>query len=271
MPELPEVETTVRGISPHIIGLRISGVIVRHYQLRWPIPDDLSHLISKRKLARITRRAKYLLFHFEHGVLLIHLGMSGSLRLVTPNTKLAKHDHLDLEFDHLWCLRLNDPRRFGAVLWLGPEPVQHPLILKLGIEPLSNAFTGRYLYQKSRQKQQAVKLYIMDQSIVTGVGNIYANEALFRAGIHPKRAAGRIALKRYQRLSEEIKHTLNSAIQAGGTTLRDFVGGDGKPGYFQQQLYVYGKAGQPCPQCLTPLKEIRLSNRSSVYCGACQK
>lgn len=270
MPELPEVETSRRGISPHIINKKVTDIVLRHTQLRWKIPQDLLSNIKNKNLHSIERRAKYLLLNFTSGTLLIHLGMSGSLRICPLNTAAQKHDHMDIIFPNC-LLRFTDPRRFGAILWLGKTPELSPLLSKLGPEPLSEDFNSAYLYKASRARKQPVKQFIMDQKVVTGVGNIYATEALFIAGIKPTRAAGNISQKRYQLLVDNIKNILQLAIQQGGTTLRDFVGGDGKPGYFQQTLHIYGKAGQNCPHCNTPLKAVRLAARNSVYCPKCQR
>lgn len=272
MPELPEVETTRQGLAPHLEGQRLNRIIVRQRRLRWPVPDDLSTKLDQSRLLRISRRAKYLLFHFETGVMLVHLGMSGSLRIVSNNNEAGKHDHIDFIFgNRQTILRLTDPRRFGTVLWLGKAPDTHPLLNKLGPEPLDDAFTGNGLYRRSRNRTIAVKQFIMDQTIVTGIGNIYANEALFKAGIRPTRAAGKISPQRYQKLVQAIKITLRAAIRQGGTTLRDFVGGDGRPGYFKQQLNVYGRSGLPCPNCGAPLREIKQSGRTTIFCAHCQR
>ena len=270
MPELPEVETTRRGVAPYSEGQRITEVIVRDHRLRWPVPDDLPSRAGGQTITAVRRRAKYLLFDTDAGTLLVHLGMSGSLRVMSPTDTLLKHDHIDLVFENGRCLRYNDPRRFGCWLWLKPgEP--HPLLTHLGPEPLSDDFNGEYLYQRSRGRKAPIKQFLMDGKVVVGVGNIYANEALFLSGIAPSRAAGRISLARYRRLVENVKQVLTSAIMQGGTTLRDFVGGDGKPGYFAQQLYVYGRAGQPCKACGSELRESRLGQRTSVYCVTCQR
>lgn len=270
MPELPEVETTLRGIRPHIENQLVYQVIIRQPKLRWPIPTDLPQQLEQQTLKNLSRRAKYLLLHFEAGTLLIHLGMSGSLRVVPANTPPAKHDHFELEFNNQKCIRLTDPRRFGAVLWLGTEPYKHALLSKLGPEPLSNDLTAHYLYEKSRQKKVSIKQFLMNQVIVTGIGNIYCTEALYYAGISPIRAAGNISLKRYQTLVTQIKKTLSLAIEQGGTTLRDFVGSDGKPGYFKQELSAYGRSGMPCKHCKHPLIEIKQAQRTTVYCTHCQ-
>ncbi len=270
MPELPEVETSRRGISPHIINSPVIDVQLRHTQLRWKIPKDLLSYIKNEKLLSIERRAKYLLLNFATGTLLIHLGMSGSLRICPLNSTAQKHDHVDIIFPHC-ILRFTDPRRFGAILWLGQTPESSPLLNKLGPEPLSDDFNSDYLYHAAGKRKLPVKQFIMDQKVVTGVGNIYATEALFMAGISPTRSAGNISQKRYQLLVDAIKAILQQAIQQGGTTLKDFVGSDGKPGYFQQTLHIYGKAGQQCPNCQTPLKTIKLAARASVYCPKCQR
>lgn len=270
MPELPEVETTLRGIRPHIEHQTVSRVIIRQPKLRWPIPAELPQQLEQQKLNNLSRRAKYLLLHFDTGTLLIHLGMSGSLRVIPTNTPPVKHDHFDLAFNHNKSIRLTDPRRFGAVLWLGTDPYQHVLLRKLGPEPLSKQLTEQYLYEKSRHRKVSIKQFIMDQAIVTGIGNIYCTEALYSAGINPVRAAGNISLKRYQTLVIQIKQTLSLAIEQGGTTLRDFVGSDGKPGYFKQQLEVYGRSGLPCKHCKQALTEIKQAQRTTVYCANCQ-
>ena len=270
MPELPEVETSRRGISPHIIGSTVNDVIIRQPQLRWKIPADLLEHIQDRKLLSIDRRAKYLLLNFETGTLLIHLGMSGNLRICPLQSAVEKHDHADFIFDNC-LLRYTDPRRFGAILWLGLAPQDSKLLTHLGPEPLSEAFTAEHLFELAGKRKIPVKQFIMDQKVVTGVGNIYATEALFIAGISPIRAAGNISLKRYQQLVIAIKDILEEAIKQGGTTLKDFVGGDGKPGYFQQTLHIYGKTGSDCPNCETALKSLKLASRNSVYCPKCQK
>lgn len=270
MPELPEVETTRRGVAPHVSGRRLRAVVVRQPSLRWPVPADLGETLEGQKLRGVDRRGKYLLFDFPTGVLIVHLGMSGSLRVVSRREDPGYHDHVDLDFGPDRVLRFNDPRRFGAILWTGQPWQEHALISHLGPEPLGDGFSGDYLYQRSRRRKQAVKTFIMDSKVVVGVGNIYANEALFKAGIRPTRAAGAISRARYERLVTEIRATLANAIEQGGTTLRDFVGGDGKPGYFQQQLLVYGRAGQPCRLCQRPLSELRLGQRTTVFCRACQ-
>lgn len=270
MPELPEVETTRRGIEPHALHRTVAAVRVRQPILRWPVPGHLVATLTGQRLLDLQRRGKYLLFHFASGHLLVHLGMSGSLRIVSRREDPGYHDHLDLDFGEHRVLRYHDPRRFGSVLWTDQPWQQHPLLSQLGPEPLQPEFDADYLDQRSRRRKQAVKTFVMDSKVVVGVGNIYANEALHKAGIRPTRAAGAISRQRYQRLVEEIKSTLAQAIEQGGTTLRDFVGGDGKPGYFKQQLTVYGRAGEPCKGCRRPLQELRLGQRATVYCSHCQ-
>jgi len=270
MPELPEVETTRRGVEPHCLGRAVRQVIVREPRLRWPVPDRLALALSGQVIKAVERRAKYLLFRTEAGSLLVHLGMSGSLRIVVADVPPGRHDHIDVLLEGGVCLRYHDPRRFGCFLWSAPGEI-HSLLSGLGPEPLSAEFDGQLLYQLSRGRKGPIKNFIMDGKVVVGVGNIYANEALFQSGIRPDRAAGRISLARYQRLADIIKQVLTSSIEQGGTTLRDFVGGDGKPGYFAQQLLVYGRAGQPCRCCGSPLRERRLGQRSSVYCVTCQR
>ncbi|MBL4607268.1 MAG: bifunctional DNA-formamidopyrimidine glycosylase/DNA-(apurinic or apyrimidinic site) lyase [Pseudomonadales bacterium] len=271
MPELPEVETSRRGLEPHVAGQVISSVTVRESRLRWPIPAELGNHLQGGVVRRITRRGKYLLFELDEGTLLIHLGMSGTLRVVPKDCPAAKHDHVDIVLSNGKKLRFNDPRRFGAVLWLQGDPLQHALLSHLGPEPLTDDFNGEYLYRRSRSKKMATKTFLMDGKVVVGVGNIYANEALFRAGIRPTRQAGRVSLARYEKLAEVVKEVLAEAIVQGGTTLKDFLGSDGKPGYFKQSLQVYGRAGESCLACANPLVEIRLAQRSTVFCGKCQK
>lgn len=271
MPELPEVETTLRGVLPHVLNKVITAVTVRHYSLRYPVDNKLPSYLLGREISGGYRRGKYLLFLIGGGTLMIHLGMSGSLRIVNASLSPDKHDHMDLVLSDGKALRFTDPRRFGAILWLADAPEQHPLLHHLGPEPLTDAFGGQHLFDRSRKKTVSVKSFIMDSHTVVGVGNIYANEALFMAGVHPLKAAGKISLQRYEVLVTTIKTVLADAIRQGGTTLRDFVGGDGKPGYFRQSLKVYGRGGEPCLACGRPLKEVRLAQRSTVYCGYCQR
>lgn len=270
MPELPEVETTRRGIAPHLQSRSVTELVIRQHQLRWPIPSELHDLLPGQQILAVERRAKYLLVRFAQGSLILHLGMSGSLRLVEADREAEKHDHFDLCLDTGMALRLTDPRRFGAVLWQhGTEP--HDLLSALGPEPLEDKFTAEHLQHCAKGRKTSIKTFIMDNKVVVGVGNIYANEALFAAGIDPRRAAGRISAQRLAVLVDEIKKVLRRAIEQGGTTLKDFVGGDGKPGYFAQQLNVYGRAAEPCVTCGRPLKEVRLGQRSTVFCDHCQR
>lgn len=270
MPELPEVETTRRGVEPYCLNKTVVRLEVREPRLRWPVPPDLPSLLASQKIDSVERRAKYLLFHTAVGTLLVHLGMSGSLRVMSSSDLRQKHDHIDIHLEGGRCLRFNDPRRFGSFLWQEPGEI-HILLEHLGPEPLSTEFNAQYLFKRSRARKIPVKSLIMDGKVVVGVGNIYANEALFAAGIRPDRAAGRISLARYEKLVVEIKRVLTSAIEQGGTTLRDFVGGDGKPGYFAQQLFVYGREGQPCKVCGGSLRGLRLGQRATVFCIACQR
>ena len=270
MPELPEVETTCRGVAPHIEGLALQSLNVRNPNLRWPVPDFLGNEVEGDKLRHVRRRGKYILLGFATGEVMVHLGMSGSLRIVEPTADIGKHDHVDFCFEGGQVMRLTDPRRFGSVLWQ-PYGEHHELLYSLGPEPLSDAFNAQYLQQRCKGRKAAIKQVVMDSKVVVGVGNIYASEALFKAGIDPRRAAGRIALERLEVLVVEIKQVLAAAIEQGGTTLKDFVGGDGKPGYFKQELNVYGRGDQPCVQCMSPLIEVRLGQRSTVFCKHCQR
>ncbi|MES2824979.1 MAG: bifunctional DNA-formamidopyrimidine glycosylase/DNA-(apurinic or apyrimidinic site) lyase [Pseudomonadota bacterium] len=270
MPELPEVETTLRGIAPHIVKQPITQVIVRRPNLRWPIPTELVSLLTAQHLLNITRRGKYLLFEFANGHAMIHLGMSGNLRIVDAASTPNNHDHFDWVFGKI-ALRYHDPRRFGCLLWIEGKPEEHSLLSKLGPEPLTDNFTAAYLFERSRKRSQAVKQFIMDSHIVVGVGNIYANESLFMSRIKPIRKAGTLTKKNCEDLVRDIKIILQRSIEQGGTTLRDFVGGDGKPGYFKQQLLVYGRGGEACTQCDKLLKEVRMGDRTTVYCVDCQK
>lgn len=270
MPELPEVETTLRGIAPHLVGQKVTETVIRQPRLRWPITADLAELITGQRLLNAVRRGKYLLLDFGNGHALIHLGMSGSLRIVNTDEPPSFHDHFDLVFGKR-ALRYCDPRRFGCLLWVDGEPERHKLLADLGPEPLTDKFTANYLYERTRKRSQAIKQFIMDSKVVVGVGNIYANESLFMAGIKPIRKTGSLTRKNCEDLVRDIKFVLQRSIDQGGTTLRDFVGGDGKPGYFKQQLLVYGRGGEPCTLCKKPLKEVRMSDRTTVYCVACQK
>jgi formamidopyrimidine-DNA glycosylase len=271
VPELPEVEITRRGLDAHLAGLTIKDAVTRNGSLRWPIPKNLPKLLRGQTIRSLKRRAKYLLMDCGNGTLILHLGMSGSLRILPANTPAEKHDHFDLVLGNGSLMRLRDPRRFGAVLWHSGDPATHPLLASLGPEPLEHEFDARYLYQATRGRSASIKQCIMDNHVVVGVGNIYANEALFRAGIKPQLAAGKLSKPRCAKLVEEIRATLAEAIKLGGSTLRDFVNTSGQPGYFQQNYWVYGRAGEPCRRCGATIKQIKLGQRSSFYCGTCQK
>lgn len=270
MPELPEVETSRRGIEPHIIKQTVTDVIVRQRQLRWPIPATLKKQLTGHSIQSVDRRGKYLLIYTQTGTLIIHLGMSGSLRICPANSAAEKHDHLDIAFSNQKVLRLRDPRRFGCVLFSRKDPLQHKLLKSLGPEPLSSEFDADYLYHTTRNRNATIKSVIMNSHVVVGVGNIYANESLFKSGINPKRTANKISYQRYQILVEEIKRILSAAIKQGGTTLKDFTRENGQPGYFQQTLSVYGKQNLPCPQCNRPIRMIKQQQRATYYCPHCQ-
>ncbi|MGH8162264.1 MAG: bifunctional DNA-formamidopyrimidine glycosylase/DNA-(apurinic or apyrimidinic site) lyase [Gammaproteobacteria bacterium] len=271
MPELPEVETTRRGVEPFLRGRRIAALVVRERRLRQPNPRGLEARLAGADILGISRRAKYLLLATERGYALIHLGMSGSLRIADAGLAPTRHEHYDLRLDNDRVLRYRDPRRFGLLLWAGARPERHPLLARLGPEPLGLDFDGAYLYGASRSRRAPVKAFLMDSHIVAGVGNIYANEALWRAGIHPRRAAGRIGLARYTLLAEAVRAVLTSAIAEGGTTLRDFVAAEGSPGYFRIHLTVYDRAGEPCPRCGTPIRREVIAQRATYFCPRCQR
>jgi formamidopyrimidine-DNA glycosylase len=270
MPELPEVEITRRGLLPGLAGRRIDAVVARHTRLRYPLPRTLGRLLVGQTLTDIDRRGKYLLFRLDRGTLLVHLGMSGSLRLVPAVEPAGKHDHLDLLFGPR-ALRLRDPRRFGAVLWVKGDAGTHPLIAPLGIEPLSSAFSGNCLYDATRGRATAIKLFLMDSHAIVGVGNIYASESLFRAGVDPRTPAGRLSRVRCERIVTAVKATLEAALAAGGSTLRDFIHSDGGAGGFQQQHLVYGREAEPCLHCGVKVRALRLGQRSTFYCPRCQR
>ena len=270
MPELPEVETTRRGLAPHLEARSVAGVTLRRPDLRWPIPPEIERLLPGERIRGIRRRAKYLLLDTDPGSALLHLGMSGSLRVLPGRTAVAAHDHVDIALDNGKVLRFNDPRRFGCLLWQ-PAGTTHELLQGLGPEPLSADFDGGHLFALSRGRKAPVKTFLMDQGIVVGVGNIYAAEALFEAGISPLRAAGRVSRERYDALAAAVRRILAYAIERGGTTLRDFIDPNGTPGYFEQELQVYGREGEPCRRCRRPLRNAILDNRASIYCPHCQR
>lgn len=273
MPELPEVEVTRRGVAPHLEGRVVSAVTLRHEGLRWPFPADLDRRICGRRIRMTRRRGKYLLIEFDHGTLIVHLGMSGHLRVLPKGTPPQKHDHFDMEVEGQ-VLRMTDPRRFGAVLWHGREDGaidEHLLLRGLGVEPLEEAFSAQLLYRETRKRSAAIKQVLLAGDIVVGVGNIYASESLFKAGINPKTAASRIGLARYEKLVVAIRETLAAAIAQGGSTLRDFMAVNGQPGYFQQSYFVYDRAGQPCRVCGSPVRQLKQGQRSTFYCPNCQK
>jgi len=271
VPELPEVETTRRGVEPYLKNRTVKSVTIRTPRLRWPIPKTLAKKLLGQKILSVKRRAKYLLIETTAGTLILHLGMSGSLRISTTGTAYRKHDHFALALSNEKELRLHDPRRFGAVLWTNEDIDQHPLLASLGPEPLKKDFNADYLFRINQNRKVSIKQHIMNSKIVVGVGNIYASEALFLAGIHPKRAARRISKVRIERLVDAIKSVLTDSIQQGGTTLRDFIRENGEPGYFAQHLNVYGKTGEPCPNCDKVIKQIVLGQRSTYYCSNCQR
>ncbi len=270
MPELPEVETVLRGITPHVLGQQILEVVFRTAKLRLPLDPELPKRLAGQSVVRAERRAKYLLLEVTRGTLIIHLGMTGVLRIVEAAATERKHDHVDVIFTDGTCLRFTDPRKFGLFIYTEAPAIQHRLLRTLGPEPLSDAFTGNYLHRLAARKSVSVKAFIMDQKVVVGVGNIYANEALFRSGILPSRAAGRISRQRYDALVAAIKTVLGQSIAAGGTTISDFQQSDGKPGYFKQQLDVYGRSDEPCVRCGHPILAKRIGQRSTFYCPRCQ-
>jgi len=270
MPELPEVETTRRGIEPAVAARTIDRIIVREPRLRWPIPQELPSVAAGQKVRELRRRAKYLLFDLEHGSMILHLGMSGSLRVMPASTAPIPHDHVDIVLDSGLCLRFNDPRRFGCLLWTPGDPLQHPLLNTLAPEPLSEAFDAEYLTRVAHRRRVAIKQLIMNGQLVVGVGNIYASEALFHAGIRPRRCAARLKATELEALVKAIKQVLRAAIRSGGTTLRDYVNPEGMPGYFKQKLFVYERAGEPCRVCKTPVKQFVQGQRSTYFCPHCQ-
>lgn len=270
MPELPEVEITRRGIEPHLAGQTVSAVVVRHQQLRWPVPRNLARRLRGQRIHGVSRRGKYLLLDCDSGRVIMHLGMSGSLRIVPAQSAAGPHDHFDLVVGEQ-ALRLRDPRRFGAVLWQDKDAKPHPLLAHLGVEPLEADFHGDFLYAKTRGKTRAIKLALMDHRLVVGVGNIYANESLFRAGIRPQMAAHKLSRARAAALTLHIRETLTEAIAHGGSSLRDFVHSDGSSGYFQQRYYVYGREDEACRNCGTTVRKLVQGQRASFYCPTCQR
>jgi len=270
VPELPEVETTRRGIEPHVVGRRITALRVHDRRLRWPVDLGMVPTVTGRTIRRAGRRAKYLLLETEAGTLILHLGMSGSLRVLPMITPRIAHDHVDIELDSGVTLRFNDPRRFGSLLFTADDPAKHPLLKKLAPEPLEPEFDGEYLWKITRRRSVAIKQLIMNSQLVVGVGNIYASEALFRARIRPRRQARKLTRPECGKLARAIKATLAMAVKVGGTTLRDYVGADGNPGYFRQKLYVYERAGQPCRVCGKPIRQFTQGQRSTYWCSTCQ-
>jgi formamidopyrimidine-DNA glycosylase len=271
VPELPEVETTRRGIEPHVVDRRITGLRIHDRRLRWPVDLDMVAAVTGRLIRSAGRRAKYLLLETEAGTLILHLGMSGSLRVLPSATPRVAHDHVDIELDSGLTLRFNDPRRFGSLLFTVDDPAKHALLKSLAPEPLEDDFDGEYLWKITRRRAVAIKQLIMNSRLVVGVGNIYASEALFRARIRPRRAARSLTRAECAKLARAIKTTLAMAVKVGGTTLRDYVGADGNPGYFRQKLYVYERAGKPCRVCRKPVRQFAQGQRSTYWCANCQK
>lgn len=271
MPELPEVETTRRGIEPAVTSRTIDRVVVREPRLRWRIPGEITSLAPGQRVQQLRRRAKYLLFDLERGSMILHLGMSGSLRVMPADTVPLPHDHVDIVLDSGMCLRFNDPRRFGSLLWTADDPLKHPLLVRLAPEPLSDEFDAAYLARIAKGRRVAIKQLLMNSNLVVGVGNIYASEALFHAGIRPQRSAARIRRDEFAPLVRSIRKVLRAAIRQGGTTLRDYVSPDGTPGYFRQKLFVYERSGEPCRVCSTPIRRIVQGQRATYYCPKCQK
>jgi formamidopyrimidine-DNA glycosylase len=270
LPELPEVETTRRGIRPALVGRTVEGMVLRERRLRWPVPRNLPAKLTGQRVLDVRRRAKYLLIDLEQGTLISHLGMSGSLRVLPAGAPPIAHDHYDLVLDSGRCLRFNDPRRFGCLLWVTGDPARHRLLKELGPEPLERGFDAGYLAAKARGRRVAIKQFLMDQRVVVGVGNIYASESLFRAGVSPRRPAGRVSRDRLERVVVAIREVLGSAIRQGGTTLRDYVNANGAPGYFAQDLFVYERAGEACRSCGTTVRQVVQGQRSTYYCPSCQ-
>ncbi len=270
MPELPEVETTRRGIEPHIQDQLIIEIIVRDSRLRWPVPESLKKEAVNQKILSVKRRGKYILIKTKSGTIILHLGMSGNLRILEANSEVKKHDHIDLILSNGKCLRFHDPRRFGACLWTNDDPLDHKLIKNLGPEPWDPEFNAERLFKRSRNRKVMIKNFIMDSKVVVGVGNIYASEALFQSGIKPNIAAGKVSKKRYEKLIEVVQIILKKSIEQGGTTLKDFLDSSGQPGYFQQELLVYGRFAEPCSTCQSPIAKKTIGQRSSFFCPKCQ-
>lgn len=271
MPELPEVETTRRGIAPWLEGRRIRALVVRERRLRWPVPRGLEASLEGTVVDQVSRRGKYLLLATARGTALMHLGMSGSMRVLRASAPPGKHDHFDIVLDSGDCIRFSDPRRFGSLLWTAKDPESHPLLARLGPEPLEAGFSGDHLWRRARGRRVAIKIFLMNAAVVVGVGNIYASEALFRAGIDPRRAAGRISRRDIARLADAVREVLREAVELGGTTLRDFHNGQGEPGYFSQELRVYDRARRPCVACGTAIRQIAQGQRSTYFCPGCQR
>jgi len=270
MPELPEVETTKRGIEPHVLGQTIKKITIRTDKLRWPIPTVIKRHLKNQIIHSIERRAKYIFLNSDKGSLIVHLGMTGSLRVIDAKVPVQKHEHIDILFTNNKVLRYKDARKFGSFLWTTNDPHQHDLITRLGPEPLSKAFNAAYLFASCRNRKVAIKAHIMNQSVVVGIGNIYASEALFKAGIHPNKAAHRVSKDKLKELIKTSKQTLRAAIKQGGTTLQDYQNPDGAPGYFSIRLKVYGREGEPCPKCSKAIKAKVIGQRNSFYCTSCQ-
>jgi formamidopyrimidine-DNA glycosylase len=271
VPELPEVETTRRGIEAALVGRTVTRAVLHEVRLRWPVARELADVLRGQRVHAVKRRAKYLLIELGNGTLIVHLGMSGSLRLMPANTPRLTHDHVELVLDDDAVLRFNDPRRFGSLHFVTDDPLQHPLLARLAPEPLEDEFDGQYLWRITRKRQVAIKQLLMNGQLVVGVGNIYASEALFRAGVRPTRTARRLTRIEAEKLAAAIKTVLRDAITAGGTTLRDYVNADGMPGYFRQKLYVYERTGEPCRVCGNSIRHLVQGQRASFYCPACQK
>jgi formamidopyrimidine-DNA glycosylase len=271
MPELPEVETTRRGIAPVLVGQQIAKVIVRESRLRWPVPKELARRAQGQRVIDVRRRGKYLLIDLERGTMIVHLGMSGSLRVLTTPTSPLAHDHVDFVTRSGTCIRFNDPRRFGCVLWVESDPLEHALLKSLAPEPLSDDFDAHYLQAAAKGRRIAIKQLLMNSQVVVGVGNIYASEALFRAGVRPKRAAGRLREVEFAAIVRSVKEVLSAAIEVGGTTLRDYINPQGMPGYFRQKLFVYERAGEPCRKCRTTIRQLTQGQRSTYFCPSCQR